>query len=824
VLYARFMDTLLDTLIQDIRYAFRSLLKSPGFAIVAVLTLTLGIGANTAIFSVVNAALLRALPFRDPERLVQLWHVPPAKSFPGLTEFAVSPANYVDWRSQSRAFEQMAIYAYSEWSLTGKDRAEALTGASVSQEFFPVLGSQPMLGRTFAPEEDQSGRGNVVVLGNALWQSRFGSDRNIVGKQIALNGQSYTVIGVMPRDMRFPSWGQLWTPMAWTDKQRAVRGEHHYLVIARLKPGVLVSQAQVEMNTISSRLEQQYPDDDKGWGAVVVPLRDQIVGDLRPMLLVLLGAVGFVLLIACGNIANLFVAKALSRRKEIAIRTALGASRSRLVRQILSESTLLSITGGILGLLLSLFATRLLVAFLADRLSASIQVKMDGRVLAFTFLISVLTGVLAGLAPAWRLIKTDVNEAMKEGMGRTDSDAGGDQTRSVLVVSEVALSLVLLIGAGLMIRSLWRLHRVDPGFDAHGVLTLTARVSDKRFSEPQQQVAFCDQVLQRVKTLPGVDSAGTIDSLPLGGGSTQPIAIEGRPKLPTSEQPEVAVRRITPGYLGVMRIPLMHGRDLNEQDTSHSQYTVLISESMARRFWPNENPVGKHLTLSFFPDKPREIVGIVGDVKQRGLDVLEPVETLYFPLSQDSSDITADWRSFPMTVLVRTTSNPSALVSAVTRVVHELDPDIPVVDVMTMEDYVSTSLSQQQMSMLLLGSFAGLALLLASIGIYSVLAYAVRHRLQEIAIRMALGARGGDVLKMILGQGAKLAAMGVAIGMIAAVALTRVMATQLFQISATDPLTFVAVAFLLMLVAVFACYLPARRAAKVDPMVALRYE
>jgi putative ABC transport system permease protein len=815
----------MDTLVQDIRYALRMIRKSPGFAAVAVLTLTLGIGANTAIFSVVNAALLRPLPFKNPKRLVQIWHVPPAKSFPGMTMFSVSAANYVDWHNQNRTFEKMAIYAYSGLNLTGKGQAEALTAAAVSQDFFSVLGSEPMLGRTFLPDEDEPGQGNVAILGYGLWQTHFGSDRGVVGQQISLNGQSYTVIGVMPPKMRLPSWAQLWTPMAWTAKQAAVRGEHHYGVIACLKPGVDTKQAQVEMTSISRRLEQQYPEDDKGWGAIVVPLRDQMVGDVRPALLVLLGAVAFVLLIACANVANLFVAKALARRKEIAIRTALGASRSRVVQQILNETTLLSIAGGAMGLLLSQFAVKLILAFLADRLPASIMVTLDGWVLLFTLSISVLTGLLAGFAPAWRLTKTDLNEAMKEGLGRTDADAGGNRTRSVLVVSEVALSLVLLIGAGLMIRSLWRLRGVDPGLDPRNVLTLSASVSNKRFPEPRQQVEFFNQVLVRVKTLPGVQSAAAIDALPITGeGSNQPVAIEGRPKVPMSDQPEVAVRLITPGYLEAMRIPLLRGRNLNNSDTADRPAAVLISQSMAKRFWPNEDPIGKHLTLTFFPEKSREIVGVVGDVKQWGLDVVEPVATLYFPLAQISASITADWASFPMILVVRSSSQPAGLVSAVTSAVHQIDPEIPIVHVLTMEDLISNSLSQQHMTMMLLAAFAGLALVLASVGIYSVLSYAVRRRLREIGIRMALGAQARDVLRMILGYGAKLAALGIVIGALAASGLTRLMTSQLFGITATDPLTFATVASLLILIALAACYLPARRATKVDPMVALRYE
>ena len=814
----------MDRLLADIRYALREYRKSLGFTLLAIITLALGIGANTAIFSVVNAALLRALPFQNPERLVQLWHVPPAKSFPGMTRFSVSAANYVDWRDQSHTFEHMSIYAFAQVNLSDKGHAEALNAASVSQEFFSVLGSQPILGRTFAPDEEQPGHGNEVILGNAIWQSHFGGNRGIVGRQIQLNGESYTVVGVMPAGMRFPSWAQMWMPLAWTGQQRAVRGEHHYGVIGLLKPGVNLKQAQAEMDAISRRLELQYPADDKGWGAVVVPMRDEMVGNIRPALLVLLGAVAFVLLIACANVANLFVAKALARRKEIAIRIALGASRSRILRQIVTETTMLSVAGGALGLALSPLVIGMIVVFLADRLPPSIRPAVDASVLLFALAISILTGVLAGLIPGWRLTRYGLNEAMKAGLGRTDSDTSGNRTRSVLVVFEVALSLVLLVGAGLMIRSLWRLRGVDPGFDARNVLTLTARVSHNRFPDPRQQSAFFDQVLQGVRALPGVDSAGAIDALPMDDGSNQPVAIEGTPKLPMSEQPEVAVRAITPGYLRTMRIPLLQGRDLSDDDTADRPAAILISESMARRFWPNENPIGKHLTMSFFPDRTREVVGVVGDVKQRGLDVAEAVPSLYTPLAQLSTPLLGGWQSFPMTLVVRTHSRPEIMATAATAAVHAVDQEIPTTDVMSLEAYLSNSLSERQMSMVLLGSFAGLALLLASIGIYSVLSYAVRRRVPEIGIRMALGAQTGDVLAMILWQGAKLVAIGVGIGIAVALGLSRLMASQLFGITATDPLTFLAVAALLMAVAIAACYLPALRATRVNPVVALRFD
>jgi putative ABC transport system permease protein len=796
--------------------------KAPGFTLVAVVVLALGIGANTAIFSVVNAILLRPLPFQDPERLVQVWHVPPPKSFPGMTRFSVSPANYLDWEKQSHVFESMAIYGYSNYSLAGTGDPESVPGIRVSPQFFSVLRIRPMVGRIFLPEENQAGRGRVVVLSQSFWQTRFASDPNIVGRIILLDSLSYSVVGVIPTKSVFPTSSdpkgqpQLWTPLAWTDADRAIRGNHNYLVIARLSPGADVKQAGAEMSTISSRLEQQYPEDDKGWGATVVPLREQLVGDVRPALLVLLGAVGFVLLIACANVANLVLVKTLARQKEIAIRTALGASSVRVARQILSETLLLALTGGVLGLIFAHFGVKLIVAFLAQSLPRTTDITVDGWVLAFTLTISLLTGLAAGLVPAVRASKTNLNDSLKQGLGRTDADSGGNRTRSVLVVSEVALSLVLLIGAGLMIRSLSRLRNVDPGLDSHNVLTMSFALSSTKYKNSVQQIAFYDQLLQRVRALPGVASAGAIDSLPLGGGSIQPIAVEGRPQVPMSEQPEVAVRVVEPGFTETMRIPLLQGRQLSSSDVVDRPAVIVVSESMAKRFWPAQNPIGKRLKMTFSPEKSREVVGVVGDVKGDGLDVLEPVATLYVPLAQQSTPY--------MSLVVRTSSRPNTLISAISNAVHDVDREQPVVDVITMDDILADSLSHQRFNMLLLSAFSGLALLLAAIGIYSVLAYSVRRRMREIGVRMALGAQRADILRMILGQGTKLALIGTGIGIAAAFGLTRLMASQLFGVTATDPVTFLSVAVLIVLVALAACYIPARRATRVDPMVALRYE
>jgi putative ABC transport system permease protein len=494
-------------LLQDLKYALRVFGKSPGFSAAAIVVLALGIGANTAIFSVVNAVLLRELPFQDADRLVQVWHVPPAKSFPGMTRFAVSAANYIDWQQQNHVFEQMAIYSFSSFNLITSNQPEAIQGAAVSPDFFFALRSRPILGRTFLPEEDQPGHAHVAILSYGMWKSHFAANRNIVGQHITFNEETYTVVGVMGSNFRFPDWAKVWTPMAWSDAQRQVRGEHHYLVIGRLKSGVQFQQAQAEMHTISSRLEQQYPEDDKGWGATVVPLREQIVGDVRPALLVLLGAVAFVLLIACANVANLTLAKTFARRKEIAIRAALGASRGRILQQVLSETVLLALAGGALGLLFAHAGASIITNFLADSLPRFAEIGLDRWVLSFTLGASLLTGMAAGLVPALRLTKPDVNESLKQG-GRTGSDSGGGRVRSLLVVSEVALSLVLLIGAGLMIRSLSLLRSLNPGFDPSNVVTMTIAVPRTKYASPLQQMQFFEAALTRVRALPGVKSAG----------------------------------------------------------------------------------------------------------------------------------------------------------------------------------------------------------------------------------------------------------------------------------------------------------------------------
>ena len=810
--------------IADLRYGFRAVRRSPGFAVGAILVLALGIGANTAIFSIVNAALLRPLPYEDASRLMQVWHVPPAKSFPGLTLFSVSPANYLDWQRQSTSFEAMAAYGGRTLIFGGKGQPEAVQGATVAPEFFSLLRAHALLGRTFTAEENASGAAKVIVLSYKFWRDHFGSDPSVVGSDIAINSQPYSVVGVMPENFRLPGWAQVWVPLAWSSQERVIRGNHNYMVIGRLKTGVDIRQAKAELGSISQRLEQQYPEDDKGWGATVVPLREQMVGDIRPALLVLLGAVVFVLLIACANVANLVLAKTLARRKEIAIRTALGAGRTAIVRHLLAETMVLSVAGGALGLLLAKASIGIMLKILADRLPRFVEVTLDTQVLAFTLVLSILAGVLAGLIPSLRFTRTDVNEALKTGQSRGSSDAGGGKTHNLLVVAEVALSLVLLIGAGLMVRTLWELRSVKPGFDSANVLTMSVALPRDKFSTPSGQINFFQDVLQHTRALPGVESAGVIDSLPLSsdGGSHQPFLIEGRPVVPMSEQPEVDVRLISPGYLQAMHIPIVRGRDFGDSDAAGRPGAALINETLARRFWPNEDPIGKHLTLTFSPDVVREIVGIVGNVKLDSLDETRPVDTIYVALAQVTVSPGETWRSFGLTLAVRTLSDPHRATSAVTDAVHQVGPDVPVVDILSMDDVIAQSMSPQRFNLLLLASFAALALLLAAVGIYGVLSYTVRRRVREIGIRMALGASHSDVLKMVVADGMKPILIGVVMGLAAAFALSRLVVSLIFGVHPTDPLTFSAVALILIAVGVLANIVPAYRATRIEPVRILR--
>jgi putative ABC transport system permease protein len=822
---------LAETVMQDLRYGLRMMLRAPGFTAMVVLVLALGIGANTAIFSVVNAVLLRPLPFDQPDRLVQIWHTPPQASFPGVKEFPVSPANFIDWRAQSRAFEGMSAYGFGRYTLTGSGEPEAIRVCAATSGFFSILHVRPLLGRNFFDDEYQPGHEHEVLLSYKFWRGRFGADPEIVGKNIELNGQAFAVIGVMGPGFAFPiasdpaAEQQLWKPLTWTDQERAVRDDHNYAVVARIKDGVTLRQAQAELDAISNHLALQYPAENKGWGAIAVPLRDDLVSDVRPALLILLGAVSLVLLIACANVASLILSRTFSRRKESAVRAALGATRRRLLQQAFAESLLLAIVGGALGLVFAHYGVILIVKFLAQRLPRSHEITLDGWVLAFTLGVSLLSGFAAGLLPALRMAKADLNQSLKQGLGRTAADSGGTRTRNVLVVSEVALSLMLLIGAGLLIRSLWMLRNTNPGFDADHVVTMAISIPSTKFTKPSQQISYFNRVLDGVRAVPGVQSAAVIDSMPLSDdGSIQPVAIEGRPVLAMADQREVDVRFISTGYLSALHISLLHGRDIDDADVAGQPGAVLISQSMAKLFWPNEDPLGKRLTLSFYPDITRVVVGVVADVKLYALNENRPQPALYLPMAQLTAPKDGGWQSFGMILVARTRQEPSSVVPVITGAVRNVDSGVPVLNVRTMDDAVSESLSPQRFAMLLLVAFAGLALLLAVVGIYGVMSYSVSRRTQEIGIRVALGARRQDVLMMVIRQGLLLALTGSGIGIIGALLLSRVIASQLYAVSPTDPATFVGVSAFLTVVALAACYMPARRAMRVDPMVALKYE
>jgi predicted permease len=624
--------------------------------------------------------------------------------------------------------------------------------------------------------------------------------------------------------MTKPEFAEIWVPQMLTDAEKAVRSEHHFRVAARLKPGVTVEQAQAEMNTISRRLEEAYPEDDKGWGAVVNPMREETVGEIRPALLMMLGAVSFVLLIACANVANLVLGRAYARRKEIAIRSAMGATRKRIVGQLLAETIVLSLCGGALGLLGAHFGIQLLLKFFADKLPRMGEIGLNAPVLWFALGLSLLTGVLSGLIPALRMSRGNLNEVLKQGLGRTDADSSGGTTRSALVAVEVALSLVLLAGAGLMIRSLWKLQQIDPGFDEKNVLTMNVQVNRKAFASATEELQFFDRVLERVRALPGVTAAGAVDDLPLQGGSNQPVAVEGRPAMSLSEQPEVSVRVVTSGYFKAMRIPLLEGRGVTDGDRADSAPVVVISQAMARQFWPAGGAVGHHLKLSFYPDKERTIVGVVGDVKQSGLDSSAGIATLYWPGAQTEGPPQGKFMSRPLTLVVRTSVTPGSLAEAITNAVHEVKPDIPVDHVMTLEQFVGDTLTQRSFNMQLLGIFGLLALVVCTVGIYSVLAYSVRRGMREIGLRIAFGATKRDVLQVVIARGMKPTVIGIAAGFVTALALGRVVKSMIYGISSRDLPTLISAMILMMAISIAASLIPALRATQVSPLEVLRDE
>ena len=808
----------MENFIRDTRYAVRTLFKSPGFTVITLLTIALGIGANTAIFSVVNAVLFQAMPYGEPDRLVMVWSSLPERD---RDIMPVTPADFNDWKDQNTVFEEMAASRDAQYSLTGMGDPEFIVGYRFSADFFQVAGVKPILGRTFSAEEDKPGSDRVVVLSHHLWMRLFDGDREVLGKPLTLSGNSYEVIGVMPPGFRHPGGvAELWTPLAIPANLANSRQARFCRVLARLKPGVKMEQAQAEMTALAGRIAQEHPNTNANQGAKVVSLRDEQVGDVRPALLLLLGAVGFLLLIACANVANLLLSRAASRQREIAIRTALGAGRLRLLGQFLTESLLLSLIGGALGLLLAVWSTGPLLKMFPNsienlNLPKVEEIPIDWKVLLFTLSASLLTGLLFGIIPALQASKVDINLSLKESARTTAG--GGSRLRSALVISEIALSLMLLIGAGLLLKSFAHLQQSDFGFNPENVLTVQVLLPQQRYAEPAKRLQFLNQSLQRIESLPGVQSVGATNFLPLTGfWGTISFLVEGQPTPNPGDEPSADNRVATPNYFRTMGIRLLEGREFTEQDREGTPNVSLINESLARQLWQGESPVGKRLNLGD-ANQPDwcEVVGVVGDVKSFGLekethsDIFRPFAQVPFPI---------------MAFTIRTSGDPISLAPAVRREIWSVDKDQPLFKVLSLEQLATESLTLRRVSLILLGVFAALALVIAAVGIYGVMSYSVAQRTNEIGVRVALGAKPGDILKLIVGQGSLITLIGVGIGLLAAFILSRLIATLLYGVSATDTLTFIGAPLISASVALLACYIPARRAMKVDPMVALRNE
>ena len=804
--------------LHDVRYALRMLLKRPAFTVTVVLTLALGIGANTTIFSAIDAVLLNPLPYKDPDRLMVVWETNKQLGAELWDRNEATIGNFLDWRSRNHVFEQMGSLFYTDMNLSGSGEPQRIKSCVVTTNFFQVLGVQPMLGRSFLPEEETPGVPHSVIISHDLWQRLFNSDPNL--RSLTLNGRPVAVSGVMPPgfELQFPTSVRvdMWVPMT-IDSGEPDRSTNFLYTLGRLKQGVSREQAQTEMNLIAGQLQQQYPETNAERGVRVVPLHKQVVGNIESYLYMLFAAVGFVLLIAGANVAGLLLARVTARDKEVAIRMALGASRWRLMRQLLTESVILSTLSGLLGLLLAYGGVKLLVALTPPEVPRLREIGLHVPVFLWTLAISIATGLVFGLAPALQASKPDLNKALKENSGQNTGSFRRSRLRSVLVVSEVAVALLLLVGAGLMTRSFIRLQQVDPGFEAKNVLSMYIALPTQKYRRTQTNI-FYDQLIERVKNLPGVTSVAGIDPLPLSNHNvTTSFLVEGAPVVSLADRPDAGQRVVTPGYFQTMGIPILKGRSFTEQDRANTSSVIIVNEALAHRYWPNQDAIGKRLGFEDDVSKQvwREIVGVVGNVRHKALET-EATPEVYLPYQQRPGSF--------MNLVVRTTSDPTSMIPAIRSQVFSLDKDQPVADIMTMQQRLDRSVASRRFVMVLLAGFSVLALMLAAVGIYGVMAYLIIQRTQEIGIRMALGAQKHDVLKLVVGKGMALAIVGTAIGLVASIGLTRLMRSLLFEVTPTDWLTFVIVSMILLVVALLACYIPARRATKVDPLIALRYE
>lgn len=812
----------METLLQDLRHAFRALQKNPGFAAIAILTLGLAIGANTAIFSVVENVLLRPLPYPDPSALVQIWNT----YLPAFPQVPNSSGDFQDFQREAKSFSQMASYVDVPrgFNLTGEGQPERLEARLATSGLFPLLGIHPVAGRTFTPEEDKPGSAPVVLITQRFWHSHFGSDPSVVGRTLTLDGTGYTLVGVLPAQFRLAPTTDIWMPTSQYGDDLTSHLHHEFNIVARLEPGVTIAEAQAELDALNRQEDQDFPDTHKNWGVLVEPLEDASAGKMRVALLVLFGAVGLVLLVACANIVNMLLARNAARQKELALRVALGANRSRLLAQLLTESTVLSLLGGALGVFLAATGLRLLAAFAPADLPSMKSTSLNGWVLGFTLVVSFLAGILCGLIPALQSLKRDLHAVLKEGT-RSPGTAGGQKIRSLLVVSEIALALIPLIGAGLLIRSFHQLMEVSPGFQSDHILTmevdqpqlppaaLNKLTAEQQTALARKQSLQFDDLAQKLQSLPGTKAVGGINVLPLGSAmrSASRFVVEGQPLPANGARPVAETRGASPGYFAAMGIPLRMGRPLDAHD--YAGPNILVNDTIARRFWPNGDPIGKRVNFCSLDPTPCwfNIVGVVGNVHQYGLDA-PPTLDIYYA---------GGW---PQYTVIRTATDPAKLAEAAASEIHKFDLNLPVTHIMTLDNLLADSVSPRRFSTFLLGVFAVLALVLAAMGIYGVMSYVVSLRTNEIGIRMALGAQPRDIWRLIIGKGAQLAFGGVALGLVGAFALTKLISSLLFGVKPTDPLTFGAVAILLVSVALFACYVPALRAMRVDPMVALRYE